>query len=74
MSGKAEVKGDALSGDSGEMKCRILKLVSFDEVTLELLVTEVNDWLESRGEESYVAFDWVHDHPSFHGILVYTEE
>lgn len=74
MSGKAKVKGDALGGDPRELKCRVLKVVAFDEVTLDLLVAEVNDWLESRGEEGYVAFDWVHDHPSFHGVLVYIEE
>ncbi len=56
------------------LQLRGMKVETFEEATLPLLQTAVNDWLEGRGEETFIDVLWNHDHPAFSVLIFYTEE
>lgn len=60
------------SGSS--LLCRNIKVQDFDENNLTDLTTAINEWLESRGEETFLYIVWNHDHPDYSALIVYIEE
>lgn len=58
----------------GSLLCRNIKVQDFDENTLTLLTTAINEWLESRGEEAFLYIIWNHDHPDYSALIIYIEE
>ena len=76
MSDLGDKAGGPLPGNTalGGLKCRNIKVMDFDEANLTALTTSINDWLETRGEETFLYVVWNHDHPDYSALVVYIEE